>query len=185
MKIYTKTGDCGDTGLFGGGRVRKNVLRMETTGTVDELNALLGVARAAGLPSEIDEGVKRIQRDLFAVGAELATTDPARHGTQMVGATEIERLEALIDSHDADLPPLTNFILPDGTAAATQLHLARTVCRRAERLLVSLIDASAEPISGNVLIYLNRLGDVLFVLARAVNHTAGVAETKWLGGNGD
>ena len=181
MKIYTKTGDRGDTGLFGGGRVRKDAPRIEAYGTVDELNALLGVARAAGLPNEVEQIVSAIQSDLFAIGAELATVEPDRHGTQLVGTTEIERLEAAIDSQEADLPPLTHFILPGGTPAASQLHFARTVCRRAERCLVRLIDGSDEPISADVLIYLNPLSDLLFVLARRVNHVAGVEETKWLG----
>ena len=181
MKIYTKTGDQGDTGLFGGGRIRKDAPRIEAYGTVDELNALLGVARAAGLPDDIDQIVSAIQGDLFAIGAELATTEPDLHGTQLVGATDIERLETAIDSQETNLPPLAQFILPGGTPAASQLHFARTVCRRAERCLVGLIDGGDEPISADVLIYLNRLSDLLFVIARAVNHASGVEETKWLG----
>ena len=181
MKIYTKTGDQGDTGLFGGGRVRKDAPRIEAYGTVDELNALLGVVRAAGLPADVDGTVGAIQGDLFAIGAELATTEPDQHGTSLVGATDIERLETAIDSFEADLPPLTHFILPGGTPAAAQLHFARTVCRRAERCLVGLMDGGDEVISTDILIYLNRLSDLLFVLARAVNHAAGVEETKWLG----
>ena len=180
MKIYTKTGDQGDTGLFGGGRVRKDAPRIEAYGTVDELNALLGVARAAELPPDVDATLHEIQGELFAIGAELATTDPGDHGTQLTGATEIERLEAAIDSYEAGLPPLTHFILPGGTPGAAQLHFARTVCRRAERCLVSLMDGD-ETISTYVLIYLNRLSDLLFVLARAVSHKAGAEETKWLG----
>ena len=181
MKIYTKTGDNGETGLFGGGRVRKDAPRIEAYGTIDELNALLGVVRAAEIPDEIDHLIRRIQGDLFAIGAELATVDPEKHGTHMIGPDEIADLEATIDSLEANLPALTHFILPDGNAAGSSLHFARTVCRRAERLLVHLAETSDEKFSDDVLIYLNRLGDLLFVVARAVNHAAGVAETKWLG----
>lgn len=181
MKIYTKTGDRGETGLFGGGRVRKDAPRIEAYGTIDELNALLGVVRSAEMPDQIDHLVRRIQGDLFAVGAELATVDPEKHGTHMIGAAEIEQLESAIDTLEEALPPLTHFILPDGCPAAAQLHFARTVCRRAERLLVHLMETSEDLFSDDVLVYLNRLGDLLFVLARSVNHSAGVAETKWLG----
>lgn len=179
MKIYTKTGDQGDTGLFGGPRVAKNDARIEAYGTVDELNSLLGVARSFSLPAEIDRLVERIQNELFSLGAQLATPDPAAHQTALVGPAQIEALEAAIDEYDARLEPLKQFILPGGTTAAAHLHLARTVCRRAERRLVTLVQTSAQPIAGDLVIYLNRLSDLLFVLARSANHAAGTADVEW------
>ena len=179
MKIYTKTGDSGDTGLFGGPRVSKDAPRIEAYGTVDELNSVLGVARTQGLDDEIDRLLARIQNELFALGAQLATPDPAAHQTLMIGPPQISALETAIDRFELGLEPLKQFILPGGTPGAAQLHLARTVCRRAERRLVSLMRGSAEPISGDLVIYLNRLSDLLFVLARAVNHAAGCADVPW------
>ncbi len=179
MKIYTKTGDPGDTGLFGGPRISKDAPRIEAYGTVDELNSVLGVARTQGLDDEIDRLLGRIQNELFALGAQLATPDPAAHQTLMIGPPQIVTLETAIDRYEQGLQPLKQFILPGGTPGAAQLHLARTVCRRAERRLVNLMRGSAEPISGDLMIYLNRLSDLLFVLARAVNHAAGCAEEPW------
>jgi cob(I)alamin adenosyltransferase len=179
MKIYTKTGDRGDTGLFGGPRVKKDAPRIETYGTVDELNSVLGVARAMGLDADTDQLVGRIQNELFALGAQLATPDPAAHRTALVGREQIAALETAIDRFEAGLEPLAQFILPGGTPAAAQLHLARTVCRRAERRLVTLIEQSAEPVSIDLLVYLNRLSDLLFVMARAVNRAAGSADIPW------
>ncbi len=179
MKIYTKTGDGGDTGLFGGPRVRKDGLRIETYGEVDELNAALGLARALGIPPPIDAELARIQAELFSVGAELATPEPIEHGTALIGPRQIEWLESTIDRHEATLEPLKNFILPGGSAGASALHLARTICRRAERRLVTLIDTGDEPISNYLLVYLNRLSDLLFVLARAANAAAEFPDVPW------
>ncbi|HRX79451.1 MAG TPA: cob(I)yrinic acid a,c-diamide adenosyltransferase [Pirellulaceae bacterium] len=180
MKIYTKTGDGGETGLFSGPRVSKDDARIEAYGTVDELNAFLGLARAESLPPKIDSVLERIQHGLFAVGAELASPDPVAAKTKMVGADEIAWLEATIDSCEATLEPLRQFILPAGTRAATALHVARGVCRRAERRVVTLLRASQEPISGEVIQYLNRLGDLLFSLARSVNASAGESDHPWV-----
>ena len=164
MKIYTKTGDAGQTGLFGGPRVAKDDPRIEAYGAVDELNAALGLARAESLPPEIDTLLARIQNELFDLGAELATPNPAAHGMAVLGPAHCEALEQAIDRHEAGLPPLKEFILPGGSRGAAALHLARTICRRAERRLVTLANSSAEPVSANLVIYLNRLGDLLFVL---------------------
>ncbi len=169
MKIYTKTGDQGDTLLFGGQRVRKDHPRIEAYGTVDELNSILGLARCEPLPTEIDELVARIQNELFALGAELATPDPAARGTALIGPGHAAVLEQAIDCYEARLAPLKQFVLPAGTRAAALLHLARTICRRAERRLISLCAATAEPIGGELIVYLNRLSDLLFVLrARSI-----------------
>lgn len=178
-KIYTKTGDSGETGLFGGPRVKKDSARIEAYGTVDELNAVLGLARTGELPAEIGEALTRIQNELFEIGAELATPNPAAHGMQTVGAEHIQALEALIDQHESRLPPLKWFILPGGSREAGYLHLARTVCRRAERRLVTLMAQPQERVSTHLVIYLNRLSDLLFVLARATNAAAGQADIPW------
>jgi cob(I)alamin adenosyltransferase len=177
MKIYTKTGDLGETGLFGGPRVRKDHLRIEAYGSVDELNAVLGVVRSHSPPAEIDGLLATIQNSLFDVGAELASPDPTRMGVPVVGARHIEALEGAIDQYEAGLPPLKTFVLPSGGQAAAQMHLARTVCRRAERRLVSL--AAAETISGALVVYLNRLSDLLFVLARELNRQSGQGDVPW------
>jgi cob(I)alamin adenosyltransferase len=179
VKIYTKTGDDGGTGLFGGPRVAKDDPRIEAYGTVDELNSLLGWARAVGLPAEIDGCLMRIQNELFAVGAELATPDPAAHGTDWTGPEQIAALEQAIDRLEAPLAPLRQFILPGGTPAAAALHVARCVCRRAERRVVTLSREGPQAIRGSIVVYLNRLGDLLFVLARAVNHASGQADVTW------
>ena len=183
MKIYTKTGDGGETGLFGGGRIPKDSLRVAAYGEVDELNAALGVARALDPPEFADPLLQTIQRDLFTVGAELATPHPdklhkalSRSGGA-IGESDIAALEDAIDGHDARLEPLKNFILPGGTPKAATLHLARTVCRRAERAVVAL--SRREQISPAILRYLNRLSDLLFVLARAANAHAGRPDLKW------
>ena len=183
MKIYTKTGDAGETGLFGGGRIPKDSLRVATYGEVDELNAALGLARALDPPEFADVLLQRIQRDLFTIGAQLATPDPDKlskalsRGGAVIGESDIAALEDAIDGHDARLEPLKNFILPGGTPKAATLHLARTVCRRAERAVVAL--SRREQISPAILRYLNRLSDLLFVLARAVNAHAGRPDLKW------
>jgi cob(I)alamin adenosyltransferase len=180
MKIYTRTGDAGDTGLFGGTRVRKSDPRVAAYGDVDELNACLGVVRAqAGIGADVGDLLAHIQRDLFAIGARLA--DPAeriadRVTKAAVGDADVARLEGWIDQFDAEVPPLRKFILPGGDLAGAQLHLARTVCRRAERGIVGLGPENVDP---HVIVYINRLSDLLFVLARAINHHAGQAEIEW------
>ena len=179
MKIYTRTGDGGDTGLFDGTRVSKADPRVATYGDVDELNAWLGLVRAAGADDEIGGMLEQIQRDLFALGARLA--DPARRIAERVtkaavGSDDITRLEGWIDHLEAELPPLRRFILAGGSDAGASLHVARTVCRRAERAMVALGADAFEP---ELLVYVNRLSDLLFVMARAVNRRAGVAETEW------
>lgn len=178
-KIYTKTGDDGQTGLFGGPRVAKDNARIEAYGAVDELNALLGLVRCEPLPADIETLLASFQHDLFALGAELATPDPAKLGTNWIGGKQIGRLEQAIDLHDAQVAPLSQFILPAGSRGASLLHVARTVCRRAERRVVTLAESSPEPISPDILIYLNRLGDLLFVLARRANALAGKPEEPW------
>ena len=183
MKIYTKTGDDGETGLFGGGRIPKDSLRVAAYGEVDELNAALGLARALDPQELADALLQRIQRDLFTIGAELATSDPDKlekalsRSRAAIAESDITALEDAIDSHEARLEPLKNFILPGGTPKAAALHLARTVCRRAERAVVAL--ARDEQISPAILRYLNRLSDLLFVLARAANAHAGRPDVKW------
>jgi cob(I)alamin adenosyltransferase len=176
MKIYTKTGDAGETGLFGGGRVPKDDPRVQAYGHVDELNATLGFAAAldpAGFESEF---LQSIQRDLFAIGAELATPNEAKVKEKM-SADRVGAIEQVIDKHEATLAPLKNFILPGGTPKAAALHVARTTCRRAERAVVTL--ARDQQINPIIIHYLNRLSDLLFVLARAVNKQAGRSDVVW------
>jgi cob(I)alamin adenosyltransferase len=181
FKIYTRTGDKGDTGLFGGGRVGKDHPRVEAYGDVDELNAALGLARAIELMPRIDDVLLPVQRDLFAIGALLATPDRDRMAEQLTKARiddeRIAQLERAIDEGETELPPLTSFILPGGTPKASALHVARTVCRRAERRVITL--RNAEDIPDLVLIYLNRLSDLLFTLARVANKRAGADEVAW------
>jgi len=183
LKIYTKTGDGGETGLFGGGRTPKDSPRVAAYGDVDELNAVLGLAPALAPEELADALLQTIQRDLFTIGAELATPDPdkvhkalSRSGAA-IGDSNIAALEEAIDTHESRLEPLKNFILPGGTPKAAALHLGRTVCRRAERAVVAL--ARHEQISPAILRYLNRLSDLLFVLARAANALAGRPDVKW------
>jgi cob(I)alamin adenosyltransferase len=178
VKIYTKTGDDGTTGLFGGGRVKKASSRVEAYGTVDELNAALGVARATGLDEPTDDTLAHAQIDLFTLGAELACV-PGKEATlamPLLNDEDIGRLERDIDEAEATLMPLKTFILPAGSPQAAALHLARTVCRRAERAVVGVEDA---PPRREVVVYLNRLSDLLFVLARQANATARVADVPW------
>ena len=179
MKIYTRTGDAGSTGLFGGPRVSKDDHRIEAYGTVDELNALLGTVRSAGVGDSIDAQICQIQHELFSLGAELATPDPDQHQTRLIGVGHVQRLESWIDQHDQKLPPLKNFILPAGAPAATHLHVARAVCRRAERRVVTLARVSAE-VSSESIVYLNRLSDLLFVMTRVVQQDAGVEDVAWV-----
>lgn len=179
MKIYTKTGDDGQTGLFGGPRVAKCDLRIEAYGQVDELNAVLGLVRHQALPPPLDETLARVQHELFAVGAELASPEPQRHGLVLLGLPAVQRLEREIDLLDAGLPPLKQFIVPGGCLAAAWLHQARAVCRRAERAVVALARSAEGAVSSHLLAYLNRLGDYLFVAARYANWEAGQAEVPW------
>ena len=179
MSIATKGGDGGQTGLAGGMRLSKADLQVESYGSVDELNSVLGWARAVGLLADVDDLIRRIQNELFAVGAELATPDPAAHGTDWIGDEQIAALEQAIDRLDGPLAPLKQFILPGGTPAAAALHVARSVCRRAERRVVTLSRPGPHSVRGSIVVYLNRLGDLLFVLARAVNHAAGQDDVPW------
>jgi cob(I)alamin adenosyltransferase len=179
VKLYTKTGDGGETSLFDGTRVMKNDPRVAAYGDVDELQAVVGIAGAQSTDPELTAMMVSLQRDLFALGARLA--DPthkiaARVTKVAIDDASVVRLEQWIDALDAGLPPLRHFILAGGSPAGATLHLARTVCRRAERSVLSLGGESVEPI---LLVYLNRLSDLLFVMARAANHRAGVAETEW------
>jgi cob(I)alamin adenosyltransferase len=181
MKIYTRTGDDGDTALFGGGRVGKDDPRVEAYGDVDELNAAIGMARAVDSMPRVDEVLVPVQRDLFGIGALLATPDRDKMSQQLAKARiddeRIAQLERAIDECERELEPLRAFILPGGTPKAAALHVARTVCRRAERKVVHLQrEAELPPL---VVIYLNRLSDLLFVLARVASSRAGAGEVTW------
>jgi cob(I)alamin adenosyltransferase len=178
VKIYTRTGDAGETSLFDGTRVAKDDPRVETYGDVDELNAWLGLARAQRVDPPIEDELRHLQRDLFALGAQLA--DPAdkiaaRVTKAVISDDDVTRLEQLIDRLETEVPPLRRFILAGGTAAGSALHVARAVCRRAERRMVAL-DPPVDPV---LLRYVNRLSDLLFVMARAVNHRGGVPDVEW------
>jgi cob(I)alamin adenosyltransferase len=183
MRIYTRTGDSGETGLFGGGRVSKANLRVEACGTVDELNALLGWAETLVRPLSLTEALQTVQGELLVIGADLATpldaSAAATARTRRVTAEHSARLESWIDNLETATTPLTTFILPGGSPAAAALHVCRTVCRRAERRVVAL--AAAERVNSQVIVYLNRLSDVLFTLARWVNAREGVPEPSWNG----
>jgi cob(I)alamin adenosyltransferase len=179
VKIYTKTGDAGETGLFDGARVSKSDARVDAYGEVDELNAWLGLVRAQQPGRDLDTMLEHVQRDLFAAGALLA--DPrhriaARVEKAVLDSEAVGRLETWIDTLDRDLPPLRRFLLAGGSPAGALLHLARTVCRRAERRVVGLGREASDP---SVVTYLNRLSDLLFVMARAANQRAGVPELEW------
>jgi len=180
VRIYTKAGDSGETGLLGADRVPKSHLRVEAYGAVDETNSAIGLVRALGVPPALDQALDRVQNELFVVGMELATVP----GTTLPGAKHIEEsavaaLEQEIDRWQASLPPLRNFILPGGSPSGAALHVARTVCRRAERRIVQL--AASEPVSERLLRYMNRLSDWLFVLTRVANQQAGKTESIWSG----
>jgi cob(I)alamin adenosyltransferase len=179
VKIYTRTGDGGETGLFDGTRVVKSDSRVDAYGEVDELNAVLGIARSQRVDADVDEVIARLQRDLFALGARLA--DPsdrvaARVTKADIERKDVERLEGWIDSFEGELTPLRRFILPGGTPAAASLHFARTVCRRAERRVVGLGHDAVDPI---LVAFINRLSDLLFVLARLVNKRASIPDVEW------
>lgn len=177
-RIYTRTGDEGETGLFGGGRVPKSDARVAAYGTVDELNAVIGWVLTRSGDAEVAERLNAIQRDLFALGAHLATPPDARSRDHLpaLPADRVAEFEAWIDEADNELDPLKSFILPGGVEAGAALHLARTVCRRAERAVVGLPDGAVDPA---ITVYLNRLSDLLFVWARLMNHRAGARETPW------
>ncbi|HUP61767.1 MAG TPA: cob(I)yrinic acid a,c-diamide adenosyltransferase [Thermoanaerobaculia bacterium] len=175
MKIYTRTGDSGQTSLFGGTRVSKDDARIEAYGTIDELSSFLGVARAGALPQSIDSVLQQAQVDLFEIGAHLASPGTSRFPG--VDLARIEELERAIDEMEPELEPLTTFILPGGSLAAAQLHVARTVCRRAERRVVALRDDS--PATQSTIAYLNRLSDYLFVAARRANLAAATRDIPW------
>lgn len=182
MKIYTRTGDAGDTALFGGGRVSKDHPRVTAYGTVDELNAGVGVAVAAVADAEIRERLECIQHDLFALGALLATVPaqedrPRPKGLPELPMGRVTEMEEWMDSAEGELPPLRAFVLPGGTPGAAGLHLARTVCRRAERAVVHL--ATLEQVDEGIAVYLNRLSDLLFTFARLENFRAGRGDVEW------
>ncbi|HEX7918947.1 MAG TPA: cob(I)yrinic acid a,c-diamide adenosyltransferase [Gemmatimonadales bacterium] len=181
MKIYTKTGDSGETGLFGGGRVAKDHIRVAAYGDVDELNSAIGVARATQPVQFSDDLLESIQRDLFALGGHLATPHPEKVRKALEKAelsdARVQLFEKTMDEADAELPPLKAFVLPAGTPKAAALHLARTVCRRAERSVVAL--AHEEEVEELFLVYLNRLSDLLFTLARLANHRDGKGDVTW------
>jgi cob(I)alamin adenosyltransferase len=181
MKIYTRTGDTGETGLFGGGRVAKDHPRVAAYGDVDELNSALGVVRATEPTTLFDPLLEAIQRDLFSIGGHLATPDPDRVRKALekaaLSSKRVGEFEQAMDEAERELPPLKAFVLPAGTPKASALHLARTVCRRAERSVVHLAQSNEVP--DLFLIYLNRLSDLLFTLARLANHRAGVKDVTW------
>ncbi|MEO6057756.1 MAG: cob(I)yrinic acid a,c-diamide adenosyltransferase [Gemmatimonadales bacterium] len=181
MKIYTRTGDEGETGLFGGGRVPKDHPRVAAYGDVDELNSAIGVVRATPPLPFFDPLLESVQRDLFSIGGHLATPDPVKVAKALEKATlaeeRVPEFERIMDLADGELPPLRAFVLPAGTAKAAALHLARTVCRRAERSVVHL--AASDPVPGPFVVYLNRLSDLLFTLARLANHRDGTGDVTW------
>ena len=179
MKIYTKTGDAGTTGLFGGPRVAKDDRRICAYGSVDELNAVIGIARATELGDKLDAILSGVQHHLFSIGAELATPNPEEHGLKWAGSTHVDHMEQSIDELEASLKPLRNFILPGGSTQAAHLHLARTVCRRTEREIVSFSRDRSVSDASHIVIFLNRLSDLLFVMARFANHQVGVVDVNW------
>lgn len=177
MKIYTKTGDKGDTGIIGGKRLSKDSLRIAAFGDVDELNAWLGVCRTSKSSDILEKILHQLQRELFNLGADLSTPLEENYAISRITKEHIAQLEKYIDNLDEQLEPLKNFILPGGSVQASYLHLARTVCRRAERSVVKL--ASQEKINENIVPYLNRLSDLLFVMARFANSRENIEEEKW------
>jgi cob(I)alamin adenosyltransferase len=181
MKIYTRTGDAGETALFGGGRVSKDHHRVAAYGTIDELNAFVGVAIEQLSDETIARRMRLVQHDLFALGAILATL-PREDGSQHphvpdMPSARIAEMEQWMDEAEAELPPLTQFVLPGGSPGAAGLHVARVVCRRAERVVVHL--GTLEPVEDDLVPYLNRLSDLLFTLARLENHRRGQPDVAW------
>ncbi len=179
MRIYTRGGDRGETGLLGGARVDKDDARLEVCGTVDELNSALGMVRAEPLPEEIDKLLCRVQNEMLVIGSTVAAVGSDVQGAPTIGPKHVEALEEAIDRHQVRLDPLGGFILPAGSRAAALLHFARTLCRRGERRLVALARSDRGEVSANLMAYLNRLSDLLFVLARAANAQAGCGDTLW------
>jgi cob(I)alamin adenosyltransferase len=179
MAIYTRTGDQGETGTRDGARLAKDDLRIEAVGTIDEINAAIGLVRAEPLAEEVDQLLRRIQNELFLVGAELAASHASGAPGPGIATQHVEALERAIDRCDARLPPMSQFILPGGTRAGAALHVARAVCRRAERRLVAVARSDASAAGRSLIPYLNRLGDLLFVLARTVNFDAGRRDVPW------
>lgn len=177
MKIYTKTGDTGETSLFGGQRVPKTNTRIDAYGTVDELNSHLGLALSHGLHNDVEECVQILQDELFVLGADLATPPTKKTKIERISSTHINNIEKRIDEFDQQLDALEFFIHPGGSPGAANLHVARTVCRRAERACITC--QFHESLNTEVIIYLNRLSDLLFVLARSENKAAGIEESKW------
>lgn len=178
MKIYTKTGDSGQTSLFGGKRVNKNDVRINSYGTIDELNSIIGLILTEKVNERTNEILNNIQHILFAIGAELATPSDVKSSViNSLSVDEILSIEQIIDEIENQLSPLKNFILPGGTRSAALLHLARTVCRRAERNIVEI--EKDERINPNIIIYINRLSDLLFVIARFENHVTSTPEIEW------
>jgi cob(I)alamin adenosyltransferase len=178
MKIYTKTGDEGQTGLWGGQRVSKDSVRVSAYGTVDELNAMLGVVRSHGMDTDLDKLLIRVQNELFVLGSDLATPGEAEN-IPRVKAEYVTQMEQEIDQFETELEPLRQFILPGGTLQAAYLHLSRTVCRRAERNVVTLASIEGEPLNQHIVTYLNRLSDLLFVLGRVANTRAMTSDVPW------
>ncbi|WP_319266546.1 cob(I)yrinic acid a,c-diamide adenosyltransferase [uncultured Draconibacterium sp.] len=178
-KIYTKTGDDGTTGLVGGSRVKKYDLRLESYGTVDELNASIGVIRSYDNGSDVEELLLKIQNKLFNIGSRLASDEKGREFTEklVVKTEDVEMLEKAIDKYHETLPELSNFILPGGELSAAQCHMARTICRRAERRILEFSEQT--PVETELIKFINRLSDYLFVLARKLGHDKGIAETTW------
>ncbi len=181
MKIYTRSGDEGKTGLLGSQRIPKHHLRIQAYGTVDELNAVLGLVRSYKVDIDLDSILAQVQDELFIVGSALADPNPDGSFFHLVKRTHVERLELTIDTLESELQPLNKFILPGGTNAAASLHLARTVCRRAERSVVELCHAEGEQVGDSIVPYLNRLSDLLFVAGRLANQRAGVTDIPWSG----
>ena len=178
MKIYTKTGDSGTTGLAGGRRLEKTDSRFEAIGAVDELNAALGVCRSTEPEFALNPEIEQIQSRLFDLGAELGSPDEGRREVRTLNERHVEELESSMDRQTSKLEPLRNFILPGGTLLAAELHLARTICRRAERSVLAL--ANVEPVRGVISMYLNRLSDWLFTAARTANHASNVEDIVWI-----
>ena len=179
MKIYTRTGDDGETGLLGGLRVSKSHQVIEVCGTVDETNCWLGLVRSEKIDGSMDQLIEQIQNDLFDIGSRIAACLADSASAAQIAEKRIGELEAAIDHWDATVPPLQAFILPSGAQAGCRLHMARSVCRRAERQLVSLLESMDREALTTEAVYLNRLSDLLFVLARAMNQIAGQTETQW------
>lgn len=178
MKIYTKKGDQGYTSLFGGKEIEKNNIRLHAYGTVDELNSTLGISLTHDVSNIGKEIINKLQEQLFVLGADLATLPSKKAKIERINDSHVEQLEEWIDKLEEELPPLTTFILPGGAPAGATLHFARTVCRRAERHTAELLESRNA--NEFCLVYLNRLSDLLFVLARFENRDSGVGETKWI-----